>query len=95
MESPLRSKWNLILTNAKKTNDPLGVRGMRNNFPSAELEYFYTGLCNMVDYRAHIRLDSGAALVEAGSKRFRIAETDTDRADHLCPTELIVGAFGS
>jgi hypothetical protein len=36
----------------------------------------------MVDYSAHIRFDSGTAVVETGENRFRIAGGDVKGANH-------------
>lgn len=49
----------------------------------------------MADYRAHIRYDTGDAVVQTGTNRFRIARSDQNCENHSCPTELIVGALGS
>jgi len=49
----------------------------------------------MDEYRANIKFESGAAVVQTGNNKFRIARSDENCEKQSCPTELIVGALGS
>jgi hypothetical protein len=49
----------------------------------------------MNEYTANIQFDAGAAVVQTGNNKFRIARRDENCEKGSCPTELIVGALGS